>query len=132
MRALAVATVLLVAGACQSPKPEGEAGASASVEPSAAPRNLRASASDQRRLRLDASAQVLPSGGETDGREIDAGVGFRAEAKKGCSDTKCTGDNCARLCAKWTAENPPSAATGDVRSKVYLSCLGTCLTETDQ
>lgn len=128
MRAWWFSLCLPAALACQSPKAESEAGALPSEKP-AVP---RINVADQKGTKRGTSTSgVLPGvAGETDGREVDAGVGFRAEAKKGCADTQCVGNNCAKLCAKWTNDNPPSS--GDLRNKVYLSCLGTCLTEVDE
>lgn len=121
-----------VALACQSPKPEGEAGPAPSSAPSAQPSVPRVYARDQRGVKSQgAGSGVLPGvAGETDGREIAAGKSFHAEAKKGCADTQCVGNNCAKVCAKWTSDNPPSSP--DLRNKVYLGCLGSCLTEVDE
>jgi hypothetical protein len=58
---------------------------------------------------------------------VDAGVGFRDQARTGCSDQKCIGANCTRLCSKWVADNPPPP--GEDRNRVYFGCIGTCLTE---
>lgn len=128
MRAWWLALCLPAVVACQSPKSETEAGAAPSDKPSVP----RINVADQKGAKRGSSAAgVLPGvAGETDGREVDAGVSFRAEAKKGCGDTQCVGNNCARLCSKWTNDNPPS--NGDLKNKVYLSCLGTCLMEVDE
>jgi len=130
MRMAAWCALLLALG-CESSKPAGGTGA----DPSGTAQVPQVKISDQRGVKRGGDAgsrdnQILPGlGGETDGREVDAGVGFRAEAKKGCSDTPCIGANCARLCTQWTNENPPK--TPDLRTKVYLGCLGMCLPEAD-
>lgn len=126
--------------ACPSPKPEQEAGAEPAALPSSKPSVPVISMSDQRGLKRGpsvgasdpaAGGGVLPSRpGATDGSEIDAGVGFREEARKGCSDQKCVGDACTRLCAAWTNQNPPKA--DDVKNKAYFGCIGSCLQEVDK
>lgn len=97
------------------------------------PRVPSVSQADQRKLKRDKSEQVLPNvGSPTDGRETEAGLGFRAEAAKGCSDRKCVGDNCSKLCAKWMKDGAPPSTAADMLNKLYLSCLGSCLREDDE
>jgi hypothetical protein len=54
-----------------------------------------------------------------------------ASAQQGCSDKRCIGEKCGKMCTQWMSENYTSFRSTNQRNVIYFNCLGACLAGPD-
>ena len=60
-------------------------------------------------------------------RATRAGYDLHDSATKGCTDQKCTGGNCGKLCTQWMDETIKTFSSVNAKNDTYFNCFGACL-----